>query len=165
MNIVDYINENYFGVQLNSLEDISTSKELSALIWAIRGNVDLVEGGEVAEACYKTAILMINGIQKPYWNNVPKWKFWINPKNDEWNTYFNAKSDFTLANGKEDAIRQLIQQWNKHKVVNVEYFLRSFEVMSREYIRDFDLATIQECVQSFSPLIELANQNINRRAA
>ncbi len=165
MDIIDYMNENYIGIKLNSLNEISSNNELASLILAIRSLVLRVEEGEIAAACYKTAILMVNNVEEPYWRDIPKWKFWVNPKNNGKDPYFLKKSEFALGEGKQAAINNLILQWNKNKVVNVEFFLRSFEVMARNYVRTFEPGAIKEIINSLMPLIELANQDLKNKAA
>ena len=135
-----------------------TNKELSEVIRNLRSKVNIVDGGEIGLACIHATILLVSNVEKPFWKDIPKWKFWVNPKNNDEDPYFLSKSNFELDKGQHHAVYQILKYWNRSKVVNVEFFMRSAEVLLREYTREYPQHVKEELLTTLEPLLGYGNQ-------
>ena len=162
MKVLEYMTQTYYGCEVHSLEDLKTNRDFSNLICALRTKVDLTEGGSIGNACYKAALVLLNNIERPYWNEVPKWKLWADTKDESWDSYFSSTSGFTVGKGRQQAINELVKRWNKNEgLVCVHLFLRSHEVLLREYVREFSDEVKAELLNALMPLIEYAETGVN----
>lgn len=146
-----------------SSHEVMSNQWLSDLILELRYKVDVVDSGEIKHACYMVGLTIVNNMQVPYWrerNEFTIWKRltnkWKKEDTAEWDRYLSSTSGFALAKGKDFAINQLLEMRAEDSAISVELFMRSFEVILREYVREFDAETKAKIVKHLQPLISYA---------
>ena len=154
MELLKKINENLFDFQIQSLDSIENNKGLEQLIYTIRTTLyaETSKTKEEIDAYFKTAIILFNNLEKPYWRD--------STDNSKFSDYFSSKMDITFGGESKTAINSLINLWETGSTTNIEYNLRGIEVIVRESRCEFDKSIISSIIQTLKPLIERTEEKL-----
>ncbi|OFX18537.1 MAG: hypothetical protein A2033_02425 [Bacteroidetes bacterium GWA2_31_9] len=154
MKLIEKINKNLLDFQIQSIESINNNKALEQLIYAIRMTLSREEfkTKEEIDAYFKTAILLFNNLEKPYWRN--------GNDNKKLSDYFMSKMDITFDGESKAAINSLIDIWSDRKATNIEFNMRGLEVLLVESRNEFPKTVISLAVKTLMPLIERAEKKL-----
>lgn len=135
---------------------IESNKDLELLFESIRMSLphEHFESDEEIDAYFKTAILMFNNLQEPYWRGIEKGEV-------KYDDYFQSKMDLTFSNDKIGVINQLYRLWTDKKTTTIEYNIRGLEFIVREYTFEFDKDVLNMIVQILSPLMKRVAEKKN----
>ena len=138
--------------------NIKSNKDLEILFREIRNSLNKGETFEEEkdiDIYYKTAILLFNNMEKPFWGN--------NIANNHYSDYFQSKNDLNFSDNIKDNVNQLFKLWHNKTTITIEYNYRGLEFLTREYNKEFDKDILKLIVEILKPFLDKLMSNANNK--